>query len=224
MTSSSFPLSSLSSPQTRHLSLAMLRRLMGPVLLAMTLGLSGCASQMASDNAGDLTRNEGDWQQQSDRIDSLTHWQLAGKVGIRTPEEGHSANLDWQQEGDDYHMLITGPLGAGRTTLVRDAEGVRLSSSDGDFQAPDAESLMLSQLGWSLPLGALDDWVRGVAAKGEHDLKSDALGFPDTLYQDGWEVDYQDWTRAEGLWLPRKMKLYYGDLTATLIVNQWQAL
>ena len=65
MTSSSFPPSSLSSPRTRHLSLAMLRRLVGPVLLAMTLGLSGCASQMASDNAGDLTRNEGDWQQQS---------------------------------------------------------------------------------------------------------------------------------------------------------------
>ena len=75
-----------------------------------------------------------------------------------------------------------------------------------------------------MPLGALDNWVRGVPAAGEHDIEADELGFPTTLYQDGWEVDYQDWTRAEGLWLPRKMKLYYGDLTATLIVNQWQAL
>ncbi|MEP4559183.1 lipoprotein insertase outer membrane protein LolB [Cobetia amphilecti] len=204
--------------------LSQARRLLGPALLAMTLVLSGCASQMASDNAGDLTRSDGDWQQQDAQLAALTHWQLAGKVGIRTPEEGHSANLDWQQDGDDYHMLITGPLGAGRTTLVRDADGVRLSSSEGDFEAPDAESLMLAQLGWSLPLGALDNWVRGVPAAGEHDIETDELGFPTTLYQNGWEVDYQDWTRAEGLWLPRKMKLYYGDLTATLIVNQWQAL
>ena len=136
---------------TDSLSLPLLsqaRRLLGPALLAMTLVLSGCASQMASDNAGDLTRSDGDWQQQDAQLAALTHWQLAGKVGIRTPEEGHSANLDWQQDGDDYHMLITGPLGAGRTTLVRDADGVRLSSSEGDFEAPDAESLMLAQLGW----------------------------------------------------------------------------
>lgn len=213
-----------SSLSVSNASLPFARRLLTSILLAMTLVLSGCASQMASDNAGDLTRSDGDWQQQATSLEALTHWQLAGKVGIRTPDEGHSANLDWQQDGDDYRMLITGPLGAGRTTVTRDADGVRLNSSDGDFEAPDAESLMLQQLGWSLPLGALNDWVRGLPSKGAHQLEEDAQGFPATLYQDGWKVSYQDWTRAEGMWLPRKLKLYYGDLTATLIINQWQAL
>ncbi|MEC9482198.1 MAG: lipoprotein insertase outer membrane protein LolB, partial [Halomonas sp.] len=138
-----------------------------------------------------------------------------------------SANLDWTQSGYDYRMLISGPFGTGRSVLESTANGVVLTTGEGRFEAETAEALMEEQLGWALPVAALDRWVRGLPAPLlAHRTQTDAQGFPTQLSQAGWTIDYRDWTWASdvggGLWLPSRIVMKIDDFRATLVVNEWR--
>lgn len=189
--------------------------------LALTLLLiGGCATR---GQAPEAPRAADDWQAQKVRLEAMQTWELTGKAGLRTPEDSTSANLDWNQTPYHFRMLLSGPFGSGRSVLEGREGRVSLTTGEGRFEAESPEALMNQQLGWSLPVAALGDWVRGLPADDSpHRMSRDARGFPERLEQDGWTIDYQDWMRAEDLWLPRRMKMQYGDLNVTLVVTRWQ--
>ncbi|PWV83067.1 lipoprotein insertase outer membrane protein LolB [Halomonas sp. A11-A] len=188
-------------------------------LLALLL-LAGCAGRTP---APDGERAAGQWQAQAERTEALDTWILVARVGLRTSEEGTSANLDWSQHPHYYRMLLSGPFGSGRSTLEGREGRFSLTTSEGRFEAETPEALMEEQLGWSLPMGALQDWVRGLpGSQSDYRLEEDELGFPQRLSQDGWEIEYRDWSLAEGLWLPRRLVMTYGDLRVTLVVTDWR--
>jgi outer membrane lipoprotein LolB len=191
------------------------------LLLSLALFLlAGCAPRAP---APDTDRQAGQWQAQQEHLEELTTWILAGKAGLRTPQESTSANLDWSQHPHYYRLLISGPFGTGRSTLEGREGRFSLTSAEGRFEAESPEALMQQQLGWSLPVGALSDWIRGLPAEhSEYRLETDALGFPLRLQQDGWRIDYRDWTLVESLWLPRRLVMEYDDLRVTLVVTDWR--
>lgn len=82
---------------------------------------------------------------------------------------------------------------------------------------------MQQQLGWSLPVSSLADWIRGLPADhSQYRLEHDDTGFPQRLEQDGWQIDYRDWVEVESLWLPRRLIMEYDDLRVTLVVTEWR--
>lgn len=185
------------------------------------LALAGCASQAPVDESG---RQAGQWERQQADVEAFDTWTMVGKAGLRTPQESTSANLDWNQHPHYFRMLISGPFGGGRSVLEGREGRFSLTTSDGRFQAETPEALMEEQLGWSLPVSAMPDWVRGLP--GEHasyQLETDELGFPNFLQQDGWEIDYRDWEQVDEMWLPRRLVMHYGDVRITLVVNQWRS-
>ena len=194
-----------------------------PRLLALLLALAllaGCAGRAP---APEVERAAGQWQAQAERLAELDTWVLVGKVGLRTPEESTSANLDWSQHPHYYRLLISGPFGSGRSTLEGREGRFSMNTPDGRWEAETPEALMEQQLGWSLPVSALSDWIRGLPAEDTpHRLEKDALGFPQRLEQDGWEIAYRDWTRVADLWLPRRLVMTYDDLRVTLVVTDWR--
>lgn len=199
-----------------------LRLSLGALCLA---ALAGCATPGSTTSQQSTERSDGQWQEQLDEVKGFTSWNLIGKVGLRTPQDSTSANLDWRQTPWQYRLLVTGPIGAGRSTLEGRDGRVSLTNSEGRFEADSPEELMEQQLGWSLPVSNLTDWVRGLPAEGQpHESTEDSLGFPDTLSQDGWEIDYRSWHNVDGVWLPSRLVMTYDDLRATLVVNQWEAL
>ena len=206
-------------PLTRHTSRLWLAS------FALLL-LAGCASQAPMDESG---RQAGQWERQQADVEAFDTWTLVGKAGLRTPEENVSANLDWNQTPYYFRMLISGPFGGGRNVLEGREGRFSLSNSDGRFEAETPEALMEEQLGWSLPVTAMPNWVRGLPGDpdndntGSYQLETDELGFPSHLTQDGWEIDYRDWEKVDDLWLPRRMVMHYDDVRITLVVNQWQA-
>lgn len=199
-----------------------LRLSLGALCMA---ALAGCATPGTTTSPQSTERSDGQWQEQLEEVKGFTSWNLIGKVGLRTPQDSTSANLDWRQTPWQYRLLVTGPIGAGRSTLEGREGRVSLTNSEGRFEADSPEELMEQQLGWSLPVSNLTDWVRGLPAEGQpHESTEDSLGFPDTLSQDGWEIDYRSWHNVDGVWLPNRLVMTYDDLRATLVVNQWEAL
>lgn len=195
-----------------------LSRLLTPLLILALL--AGCAGRAP---APESERAAGQWQAQAERLAKLDTWVLVGKVGLRTPEESTSANLDWSQHPHYYRLLISGPFGSGRSTLEGREGRFSMSTPEGRWEAETPEALMEQQLGWSLPVSSLSDWIRGVPAEDTpHRLEKDALGFPLRLEQDGWEIAYRDWTHVADLWLPRRLVMTYDDLRVTLVVTDWR--
>ncbi|MDI5922093.1 lipoprotein insertase outer membrane protein LolB [Halomonas sp. LR5S13] len=195
-----------------------LPRLLIP-LLALAL-LAGCAGRAP---APEGERAAGQWEDQAERLAELDTWVLVGKAGLRTPEDSTSANLDWSQHPHYYRLLISGPFGSGRSTLEGREGRFSLTTAEGRFEAETPEALMEEQLGWSLPVSALSDWIRGLPADDTpHRLEEDELGFPLRLEQDGWEIEYRDWERVADLWLPRRLVMAYDDLRVTLAVTDWR--
>ncbi|MFW3616127.1 lipoprotein insertase outer membrane protein LolB [Billgrantia antri] len=189
------------------------------VSLALVL-LAGCA---APGKAPEGERAGNQWQAQQERLEALDTWTLIGKAGLRTPQETTSANLDWSQHPHYYRMLISGPFGSGRNLLEGREGRFTLTNAEGRFEAPTPEALMRQQLGWSLPVSALADWIRGLPADhSDYQLDEDARGFPMRLEQDGWQIVYRDWAQVESLWLPRRMVMEYDDLQVTLVVTEWR--
>ncbi|MGM0783483.1 MAG: lipoprotein insertase outer membrane protein LolB [Pseudomonadota bacterium] len=194
-----------------------------PRLLLLTLALAllvGCAGRP---DAPEGERQPGDWEAQRARIEALDTWTLIGKAGLRTPEESTSANLDWSQYPHYYRLLISGPFGSGRNTLEGREGRFSMTTAEGRFEAETPQALMQEQLGWSLPVEALSEWVRGLPApERPHRLETDSLGFPRHLQQDGWTIDYRDWVQVETLWLPRRLVMTYDELRVTLVINEWR--
>lgn len=188
--------------------------------LALIVLLAGCATQAPSQKE---ERHPGDWRTQQSSLEALDTWTAAGKVGIRTPDDSQSANLDWTQRADQYRISVSGPWGTGRNTLKGNGRQVTLTNGDGTFQAPTPEELMAQQMGWSLPLSSLVYWVRGLPdPRSPNRTSEDDVGFPATMDQAGWHIDYRDWSQADGLWLPRRIVMTYDDLRTTLVINRWQ--
>ncbi|WP_043448330.1 lipoprotein insertase outer membrane protein LolB [Halotalea alkalilenta] len=187
--------------------------------LLLTL-LAGCASQPPSP---EVDRAQGDWEHQLSRIEALDRWTLTGKIGLRSPQQSRSANLDWVQQDTGYRMLISGPFGVGRNVLTGEQGGITLENGDGRFSAATPEDLMEQRMGWSLPISSLDHWVRGLPdPRSPSQVEVDAQGFPQAITQDGWNIEYRQWSYAAGYWLPGRLRMSYGDLIATLVVTQWQ--
>lgn len=195
-------------------------RMLQFLTLALIVLLAGCATQAPSQKE---ERHPGDWRTQQSSLEALDTWTAAGKVGIRTPDDSQSANLDWTQRADQYRISVSGPWGTGRNTLKGNGRQVTLTNGDGTFQAPTPEELMAQQMGWSLPLSSLVYWVRGLPdPRSPHRTSEDDVGFPATMDQAGWHIDYRDWSQADGLWLPRRIVMTYDDLRTTLVINRWQ--
>ncbi|MGO2992144.1 MAG: lipoprotein insertase outer membrane protein LolB [Halomonadaceae bacterium] len=188
--------------------------------LALLL-LAGCAAQAPMEEGG---RQAGQWERHQADVEAFDTWTLIGKAGLRTPQENQSANLDWSQHPHYFRMLISGPFGGGRSVLEGREGRFSLTTGEGRFEAETPEALMEEQLGWSLPVSAMPDWVRGLP--GDHasfQLETDELGFPLHIEQDGWEIDYRDWNEIEGMWLPRRLVMNYDDVRITLVVNEWRS-
>ncbi|WP_445158058.1 lipoprotein insertase outer membrane protein LolB [Halomonas sp. E14] len=188
-------------------------------LLATAL-LAGCAAPTTTPQG---ERSAAQWERQQAQLAALDTWILVGKAGLRTPQETTSANLDWSQHPHYYRMLISGPFGSGRNLLEGREGRFSLTTAEGRFVAETPEALMQQQLGWSLPVSALSDWIRGLPADhSRHQLSHDATGFPERLEQDGWVIEYRDWILVESLWLPRRLVMEYDDLRVTLVVTEWR--
>ena len=80
---------------------ALLPRLSRPwlplwLLLTTSLFLNGCSSLLKPNDTEQLT--------------SLNHWDVAGKISIKTPDNAATGFLSWNQNTPDYQIFITGPL------------------------------------------------------------------------------------------------------------------
>jgi len=121
--------------------------------------------------------------------DALAAFSLEGRFALNHETRSYSGRISWTYRPNASELLLSSPFGQGLAEIVTDADGARLTGSDGRIRtAPDAETLTREVLGYALPLKQLADWVRGRTPPGGGHF--DAHGRVLSLQQDGWQIDY----------------------------------
>lgn len=196
----------------------MIQRLALPLLLLLTVG---CAHRTPLAPT--------DWDSQQSQLERIYHWQVKGKLGVRIPGDNGSANLHWQQQGDEFSLDLAGPLGSRRVSIQGHPGEVSLRESGGDVRsASSAEDLILQSLGWTLPVSHLSYWVRGLPAPKQriHHREYNDSRRLSLLEQAGWRIhysNYQSVSHVQGeLALPGKIVAEYKEVRLTLVIRDWQ--
>ncbi len=161
-------------------------------------------------------------------IAGIQHFSLKGRIGIQTEGKGFSGSLHWQHHTTDDDIALYSPLGGQVASIKKSVEQITLEDTNGNsLSAVDAETLTQTALGWQLPLAGLTDWSLGRPsgnAQQNSTLQNstwDERGRLTTLQQDGWKIEYQNYSEQNGYFLPSKIFLKSDKVNLKLLVETW---
>jgi outer membrane lipoprotein LolB len=169
-----------------------------------------------------------DWAKHETQIQSKNNWQAIGKLGVKVPNDGGSANLRWTQQSDIYQIDLNGPFGQGKLSIEGQPGKVTLTEAgESPRSAKTAEELITKTTGWNIPVTQLAYWVRGLPAP---DLKitrfqPNTQGLLGELEQAGWKIVYGDYLSVasvdNAIAMPARITAEYKDVKLTLVIREW---
>lgn len=176
-------------------------------LFAITL-VAGCSALRPADSAREIAGEQ---------------WQLDGKLGVWYRDERESANVRWLNCGERYRIQLSGPLGSSTAIIEGDERTVTLKrSGEAPISAATPEELA-GELGWPLPVSALQHWVRGRPVPLQpFGGETDRGGHLTNLQQLGWVLDFARYTSPAIASPPRLVELHNENLRMKLLIRQWR--
>lgn len=164
------------------------------------------------------------WDNRLEDLAALKNWNVKGQVAIRSKQDSVSASLKWQQKQENYTILMWGPLGSYSYELNGQPGKVELITAEGKhFSASNPEALLAKQVGWQVPVSSLYYWIRGIPVPSVSAVKKwDAQHHLILLKQQGWTVQYLNYTSVNRLDLPSKILLTNPQWTVKVFISQWQ--
>ncbi|HRP73465.1 MAG TPA: lipoprotein insertase outer membrane protein LolB [Luteimonas sp.] len=159
---------------------------------------------------------------------AIADWQLSGRVAISNGRQGGSGRLDWTQQGERYVLALSAPVTRQGWRLTGDAGSARLEGIEGGpRESRDVEDLLYATTGWDIPVRAMVDWVRGVAApreaQGPARVEYGAGSLPASIDQAGWRIEYGDWYEAGAGQpaMPKRIEARRGEARVRLAIDGW---
>lgn len=194
------------------------RRLAGPLLVLLAMSLLSACTGLQRPDAPSISSAAHDLAQ-------LQHWQLRGKLGLRSEQHSASLSLNWTQTAGHFDIYLSGPLGQGGTRIKGDRQQVELQRAGEARQtAASPEALMYANLGWWLPVSELPYWVRGIASplSPVEARSTNPDGSLAALTQNGWRIDYSAYQPVPPYRLPARLSIQRDEVRATLLIKHWQ--
>lgn len=155
---------------------------------------------------------------------AVKSFQLSARLAVKHDGRGFSGTLRWTHDALHDEVFLLSPLGQGVARIARTSGGVTLTTADEKtYRADSVETLTQEALGWQLPLHGLEHWVLGLAAPESAARRDvDANGRLVRLTQDGWRVDYPLYRMVQGVNLPARLEINYGEgLDVRLAIDRW---
>lgn len=193
-------------------------------LLCVTLVsvLTGCAVIRQPPEAEPGVADAAAWQAHRETLAALKTWALQGRVATGQLL-GWTGNLNWRQNGEDFDVRLSGPMGAGGFRASGTLDRVVIRTGDRRMVTTEPDALVAQTLGWTFPLEPLRYWGRGLPAPGGYDrISVDAQGRLVAIEQDGWKVAFPEYAEPDGApALPERIVLDNGETRIRLVVDRW---
>lgn len=189
------------------------------LLTIIFLGLAGCVTQPTIKPAADSATHA----QHLKSLDGIQAFNLKGRIAVNANGKGYSGSVSWAHQPNQDSMDVFTPLGGKAAHIVKNAHEVSLTNAKGEtISAQSVEALTEKTLGWRLPLSGLSDWAVGrpTAAPITHQAW-DELGRLTQIEQQGWQIEYAQYTAYLNTVLPQKITLKNQNLQLRLVIEQW---
>lgn len=184
--------------------------------------LQACVStpinKSATDSASQILH-----QQHLQQLAAINQFTLNGRIGVQTEGKGFSGGLNWQHDNLNDSISLYSPLGGQIASITKSVDKVTLNDAKGNsVSATDAETLTQTTLGWRLPLAGLADWALGRPTNSDvQSIIWDEQGHLVSLKQDGWDIEYQNYSDQNGYFLPSLILLKSEKVNLKLLVEKW---
>jgi outer membrane lipoprotein LolB len=164
------------------------------------------------------------WPERRSALQAIDHYGFSGQLAAATATEGFSASLRWHQQGAASDLLLRAPLGVGGAQLSFDGSVLKVTAGDGShLEGAAAQAELVRLVGFEPPLSSLRFWLLGAPdpAAAAIETLDDAQRLRQ-LQQGDWQVDYGEYVRSAGRWLPRRVSVQRGALKLKLRISQWR--
>lgn len=157
--------------------------------------------------------------------EQIQRWEMNGKLGYRTADDGGSATFHWQQAPRHGAIHFSGPLGFGSAELTWQPGVARLETGKGQWQARSPGELAWHLTGFWLPVSALEYWSRGLVWPGAPaDVRENDAGQLLHLRQLGWNLEFDRYETVGQVALPHRIKAQRDTNRFTLLIREWRPL
>jgi outer membrane lipoprotein LolB len=163
------------------------------------------------------------WSTRSAQLKAIHHFESDGVFSLQTQGNVVTAQFHWREHGENYQIQLYGPLGIGAVSMERNENQFLLKNAQGQiFTAKNPEVLIQQQLGWTLPVSPLTNWMRGLpGAERVTDMQFDQYHHLIQFHQAGWTIHYNDYMGVSGVDLPHLMELQTPGIKLRLVIRQW---
>ena len=192
------------------------------LVVFFTTWITSCATTPVEQKSA---QNESmSWDSRVQTLSSIQDWNLKALIGIHSQRDDVSAVLQWQQQKQQYHITLFGPLGTGSYELNGQPGKVELASGNGQkFYANSPEALLAERAGWNLPVSNLYYWIRGLPVPNVSAQKSfDTYNHLTELKQEDWVIHYLSYNAVNRIDIPNKILLENPQLRVKIVIKQWQ--
>ncbi|MDI1361970.1 lipoprotein insertase outer membrane protein LolB [Methylotenera sp.] len=195
------------------------------IALSFVTTVTGCTSLPKPDvnpNSASQDRHQAHLQD----IAGIDQFSIKGRIGVQAEGKGFSGSLTWQHSKINDDIALYSPLGGQLASIKKTSENVTLEDAKGNsITAADAETLTQKTLGWQLPLAGLADWSLGRPSSSAIQASTwNEQGYLSTLKQDGWDIQYENYTDQNGHFLPSKILLRNEKVYLKLLVESWSRI
>jgi outer membrane lipoprotein LolB len=165
-----------------------------------------------------------DWEQRLPALQAIARFDLEGRIAASNGKDGFSAGLRWQQTNDTAKLDLSAPLGFGAAHIEETAGDLKITTSQGvTLEHAAASQELAATLGFEPPLPSLRYWVLGASDPNFRSEESiDAQQRLSHLEQDGWQVEYTEYTLVGQQWLPRRLTVTRQSLHLKLVIDNWR--
>ncbi len=186
------------------------------------LVLSSCVTV----NQHITSKQPADWTAEQQSRQQIKNWEIRGRLGIQTENDGGTLDIIWKQSGQNFSIRLIAPFGAGNYLVQGDNSRAEIRYPDGSLKVVNnIDDVFSSILEVNLPISAVKNWVRGLPAEtlAVENIRWNEQGLLVTVNQSGWNVEIKKYTGKKIL-LPHVIYLSRDDnaeLDIRLVLRQW---
>ncbi|NOQ90053.1 MAG: hypothetical protein GQ549_03815, partial [Gammaproteobacteria bacterium] len=78
-----------------------------------------------------ITVEPAGWQAEQQKRQQIKSWEIRGRLGIQTENNGGSMDLIWKQSEQDFSIRLIAPLGAGNYLIQGNSNNAEIRFPDG---------------------------------------------------------------------------------------------
>ena len=169
------------------------------------------------------------YQSQLSDLSEINYWYIKGRISVQTTEDAFSASFTWRREESYQRLEITGMLGQQYALLEIFPDYATLTVQDSaPVQARNVDALMWSQLGFTIPVALLTDWIKAYPTSStQPSIRINESGMIRAMSFQNWQVTYRkyvDYPDYENMQLPARLTVTNERETIKLAIKTWQAL